>query len=376
MKKVAVNTRLLLKGRMEGLGTFTHEVLKRMVTSHPEVEFHFIFDRPYDQEFIYGPNVVGHVLFPQARHPFLFIWWFDYSLPRLLKKIKPDVFWSPDGYLSLRTNIPQVPVIHDINFFHYPEYFPFWVRWYFNTYFPQFAKRAKKIITISQFSKQDIAQNYFIEPSKIEVAYNGVDQGQLVFPDDDLITIKEKYSSGKTYFIFVGALYPRKNLVHQLMAFDVFKRENGSVVKFLIVGKSYPESEDIFEAHRNMEFKQDVVFLGRVEPREEVDKLIMGALACSYVSNFEGFGLPVLEAMRLKVPVITSNTSALPEVAGEAALLVDPTSVTEIAHAYTQIYSDHLLRQLLIQKGSEQIKKFTWENTEEGIWKVLTEVMG
>jgi glycosyltransferase involved in cell wall biosynthesis len=340
------------------------------------VEFHFIFDRPYDQEFIYGPNVVGHVLFPQARHPFLFIWWFDYSLPRLLKKIKPDVFWSPDGYLSLRTNIPQVPVIHDINFFHYPEYFPFWVRWYFNTYFPQFAKRAKKIITISQFSKQDIAQNYFIEPSKIEVAYNGVDQGQLVFPDDDLITIKEKYSSGKTYFIFVGALYPRKNLVHQLMAFDVFKRENGSVVKFLIVGKSYPESEDIFEAHRNMEFKQDVVFLGRVEPREEVDKLIMGALACSYVSNFEGFGLPVLEAMRLKVPVITSNTSALPEVAGEAALLVDPTSVTEIAHAYTQIYSDHLLRQLLIQKGSEQIKKFTWENTEEGIWKVLTEVMG
>jgi glycosyltransferase involved in cell wall biosynthesis len=375
MKKVAVNTRLLLKGRLEGLGTFTHEVLKRMVTRHPDVEFHFIFDRPYDPDFIYGPNVVAHVLFPQARHPFLFMWWFDYSLPRLLNKIKPDIFLSPDGYLSLRTNIPQIPVIHDINFFHYPHYFPFWARWHYNTYFPQFAKKAKKIITISQFCKQDIARNYLIEPSKIEVAYNGIEQGQLVFPADDISTIKEKYSSGKSYFIFVGALYPRKNLINQLMAFDLFKRQTGSDLKFLIVGKSYPESDTIFEAHQQMEFKKDVVFLGRVEPREEVDKLIMGALACSYVSTFEGFGLPILEAMRLKVPVITSNTSALPEVAGEAALLVDPTSITEIANGYSKLYADPVLRQSLIQNGCEQIKKYTWEQTEESIWKVLTEAI-
>ena len=100
MKKVAVNTRLLLKGRLEGLGTFEHQVLQQLVKNHPEVEFHFIFDRPYNEQFIYEPNVVPHVLFPQARHPFLFIWWFDYSITRLLKKIKPDVFFSPDGYAA------------------------------------------------------------------------------------------------------------------------------------------------------------------------------------------------------------------------------------------------------------------------------------
>lgn len=369
MKKVAVNTRLLLKGRLEGLGTFEHEVLQLLIKNHPEVEFHFIFDRPYNNEFIYGANVVPHVLFPQARHPFLFIWWFDYSITRLLKKIKPDVFFSPDGYLSTRTNVPQVAVIHDINFFHYPQYFPFWIRWYYNTFFPQFAKKAAKIITISEFSKQDIAKNYRIDPEKIMVAYNGVEQGPLFFSENALQTTKDKYSKGKSYFVFVGALYPRKNLENQLKAFDVFKKKTEADIKFLVVGQSYPESESIFEVYRNLEYKSEVIFTGRIESREEVDKLLAGALACSYVSNFEGFGLPVLEAMRAGTAVITSNTSALPEVAGDAALLVNPGSIEEIASAYEKIYSNASLRNSLIEKGKIQIKKFSWDKTAEKVWE-------
>jgi glycosyltransferase involved in cell wall biosynthesis len=370
MKKVAVNTRLLLKGRLEGLGTFAHEVLKRLVKDHPEVEFHFIFDRPYDPDFIYGPNVVPHVLSPQARHPFLFITWFDYRIPGLLKKIKPDIFFSPDGYLSTRTKVPQIPVIHDINFFHYPEHFPFWVRWHFNTYFPQFANIAKKIITISEFSKKDIIKNYRIDPAKIKVVYNGVEQGNFHFSNEEIEEITDKYTY-HPYFIFIGALYPRKNLENQLRAFDLFKQQTGSDMQFIIVGKSYPESDPIFEVHSQMKFKKDVIFTGRVEPREAVDKLLCGALACSYVSNFEGFGLPVLEAMRAGIPVITSNTTALPEVAGNAGLLVDPSSVNEIAGAYTQLYSDPSLRKSLIESGHEQIRKFTWEETAKRIGEFL-----
>ena len=273
--------------------------------------------------------------------------------------------------MCLRTSIKQIPVIHDINFFHYPEYFPFWVRWYYNTFFPQFAKKAEKIITISEFSKNDIAKNYRIEFDKIEVVYNGVAQGPLFFSDNELQTAKEKYTEGKPYFIFVGALYPRKNLENQLKVFDQFKIKTGSDIKFLIIGKSYPESESIFEVHRNMKHKKDVIFLGRVEPREEVDKLLSDALACSYISNFEGFGLPVLEAMRCKVPVITSNTSALPEVAGEAALLVNPASIDEIANAYEKIYLDAALRNSLIEKGVQQIKKFNWDETARSVAEVL-----
>lgn len=373
MKKVAVNTRLLLNGRLEGLGTYKHEVLRRLVQDHPEVEFHFIFDRPYAKEFIYGPNVVPHVLFPQARHPFLYIWWFDYSITRLLRKIKPDVFFSPDGYLSLRTSVKQIPVIHDINFFHYPEYFTFWVRWHYNTFFPQYAKKAEKILTISQFSKSDIAENYKIDPKKIEVAYNGVDQTPSDFSLEDKEKLKSKYSQGSSYFISVGALYPRKNLSNQMKAFGIFKERTGSEAKFLIVGQSYPESESIFETHALLKFKEDVKFLGRI-PSGELDLLIAGAMASSYVSNFEGFGLPILEAMRCGVPVITSNTSALPEVAGDAAIIVDPTSVNEIAEAYENIATDISLRKSLIDKGNYQYKKFNWDDTAKKVWEVLSSI--
>jgi len=374
MKKVAVNTRLLLKGRLEGLGTYKHEVLSRLVTDHPDVEFHFIFDRPFDEEFIYGPNVVPHVLFPQARHPFLYIWWFNYCITRLLKKIKPDVFLSPDGYLSLRTSVKQIPVIHDINFFHYPQYFSFWVRWYYNTFFPQFAKKAEKILTISEFSKADIAKSYRIDPSKIEVAYNGVEQTPLLFSMEDKEILKEKYAKGSSYFISVGALYPRKNLSNQMKAFDLFKESTGSDAKFLIVGQSYPESDSIYETHSQLKHKKDVKLLGRI-PRNELDILVSGAIASSYVSNFEGFGLPVLEAMRCGVPVITSNTSALPEVAGDAALMVDPSTVNEIAEAYEKIYNDVSIRQSLVEKGNHQFKKFTWDDTAKKVWEVIESVV-
>lgn len=371
MKKVAVNTRLLLKGRLEGLGTFEYEVLKRLVQQHPEVEFHFIFDRPYDESFIFGPNVVPHVLFPQARHPFLFIWWFDYSLPSLLKKIKPEVFFSPDGYLSLRTDVPQIPVLHDINFYHYPHYFPFWVRWHYNTWFPQFAKKAVKIITVSEFCKKDIATSYRVEADKIYVAYNGVDQTSLQVTDEQLKSIQKKYKIEKPYFIFVGALYPRKNLENQLKAFDKFKSVTGSNMQFIIIGNSYPESEPIFETWRMMKHQQDVKFLGRVEPREDVDILLHGATACSYVSNFEGFGLPILEAMRAGTAVVTSNISALPEVAGDAAILVDPSSPGEIANAYHEIFSNAALQQQLITKGYAQLQQFTWDETAKRVGEVL-----
>ena len=118
--RIAVKTRFLLKGKIEGMGLFTREVLKRMVDKHPNDEFIFLFDREYDSSFIFGKNVRPIVLFPPARHPFLFVWWFEWSVTKALKKFKPDVFLSPDNFLSLRTTTKTVLVTHDLAYLHFP----------------------------------------------------------------------------------------------------------------------------------------------------------------------------------------------------------------------------------------------------------------
>ena len=218
--KIAVNTRLLIKDKLEGIGWFTYESLKRIVTAHPEHEFFFIFDRDYDGEFIFSTNVTPVVIGPQARHPVLFYIWFEFSLPAALKKIKADLFISPDAYLSLKTKVPSLLVIHDLNFEHYPKMVPFLARKHYQFFTPKFAEKADRIATVSQFSKDDIVQNYHISPEKIDVVYNGANETFYPINEDDKKKAKAMYCEGNDYFVFIGALNPRKNLVNLFKAFD------------------------------------------------------------------------------------------------------------------------------------------------------------
>jgi hypothetical protein len=140
---IAVNTRLLLKNKLEGIGWFTYETLKRITQNHPEHEFYFIFDRPYHTDFIFSANVRPIVIGPQARHPFLFYWWFEKSIPKILKQINADLFISPDGFLSLSTNVKSIAVFHDINYMHHPKDFPFLVRHYYQYFCSQVCKKSE-----------------------------------------------------------------------------------------------------------------------------------------------------------------------------------------------------------------------------------------
>ncbi|MDD4107394.1 MAG: glycosyltransferase, partial [Prolixibacteraceae bacterium] len=153
---IAVNTRLLLKGKLEGIGWFTFETLKRMTVRHPEHRYIFIFDRPYSEDFIFSDNIIPVVVFPPTRHPVLWYIWFEFQIPRVLKRYGADIFLSPDGYLSLRTKVPQLAVIHDINLVHRPADLPWLKAEYYNFFFPRFAEKAKRIATVSSYSKEDI----------------------------------------------------------------------------------------------------------------------------------------------------------------------------------------------------------------------------
>lgn len=368
--KIAVNTRLLLKDKLEGIGWVAYETLSRIVRAHPDDEFYFLFDRKPDPRFIFAENVKPVVLFPQARHPFLYIIYFEISVCRALRRIKPDVYLSTDAYLSLRSKTPQIAVFHDINFEHFPQDFPKLALWHYKKFFPKFAHKAKKIITVSEFSKKDIIDNYKVEPEKIDVVYNGANEGFKPLSEEEKIKIRNKYTSGCQYFMFVGSLHPRKNLARLFPAFDLFKERTGSDVKLLIVGEKRWWTEPIQKAYEAMKHKDDVVFVGHLQ-MAELHRVTAAALASVYVSYFEGFGIPIVEAYKCDVPVITSNVTSMPEVAGDAALLVDPFDIESIAGAL-ELVMDENIRNSLIEKGRIRRNDFSWDKAAEQWYKVIS----
>jgi glycosyltransferase involved in cell wall biosynthesis len=372
--KIAVNTRLLLKGKMEGIGWFSHEVLQRMVINHPEHEFYFIFDRPYHPAFIFAKNVHPVVIGPPARHPALFVIWFEWSLVKALNQIKPDVFFSPDGYLSLRTNFPSVPVIHDLNFEHYPEDLPWLVNKYYRYFFPKFAKKAAKIITVSEFSKADIHNSYSIDNESIAVVPNGLRDFFRPLPENQQQHFRKEYASGKRYFLFVGALHPRKNIVSLLKAYDLYRSEGGVVDRLLIAGGTYWWNKKLKMAFETMNHKNEVIFTGHLS-QEHLAQAFASAEALVYVPYFEGFGVPIIEAFASGTPVIAGNRSSLPEVAGEAALLVDPFDIKQIAAAMKSITESPELRHELIAKGVKRATLFSWDDAAVKVWDILVSVV-
>ena len=372
--KIAINTRLLLKNRLEGIGRVTYEIVRRLVKAHPEDEFIFCFDRPYDTNFIFGKNVTPLVISPQSRHPILWYLWFEHSLPSALKKHQPDVFYSPDGYNSLKLNCPSVMVTHDLAHIHYPNEIPFLVRKFYNSYVPKYLQKSDQIISVSNATKEDIIKQYKISSEKISVIHNGNRDGFFKIKKEQKKETRIKYSQGCKYFFYLGAVHPRKNLERLILAFDLFKQNKNTYVKLLIGGRLAWQTDRVRGIFEQSVHKNDINFLGFI-PEEDLPNIMGAALAMVYVSLFEGFGLPILEAMYAEVPVITSTVSAMPEVAGDAALLVDPQSVGEIVLAMEKIYEKKSLRKKLVETGKIQRELFNWDHAAEQTYAVLKKVV-
>ncbi len=360
--RIAVNTRLLLKGRLEGIGWFTYETMKRITRWHPEHDFFFLFDRPYDSEFIFSENVKPVVLFPQSRHPVLWYIWFEMAVKKFIIRNKIDLFISPDGYLSLNSEVPQLAVIHDINFHHFPQDVPPFARLYLNHFFPKYATNACRIATVSKYSKEDISRSYKIDNEKIDVVYNGANERYQPLAEMEKIEIREKLTDGAPYFIFIGAFNPRKNIPRLLLAFEKFKEVTNSAIKLVLVGEKMYSTTQMLSVLKKMKFQNDVVFTGRLGV-DQLKGVIGSAMAMTYFSYYEGFGIPLLEAMKCGVPLAVSNCTAIPEVVGEAAIFADPFDINSMVECMIKISSDDDLRNRLSANGLEQQKKFSWDLT-------------
>lgn len=364
---IAVNTRLLQTGKLEGIGWFTKETLTRITKNHPEHKFIFIFDRPYDNEFIFADNVTPIVVSPPTRHPILWFIWFELRIPIILRKYKADLFLSPDGYLSLNTKVRQVAAIHDINFVHRPKDLPWLKARYYNYFFPRFARRAQRIVTVSYYSKEDIIRSYKLNDDKIDVVYNGINSLYTPIPEEEKLITKQKYTGGCDYFLFIGSLHPRKNICGLLRAYDAFRTSIDTNIKLVITGGDMFKTSDIEKTHHGMRHKEDVIFTGRISS-EDLHFVLGAALCLTFVPFFEGFGIPVIEAMSAGVPVICSNTTSLPEVGGDAVLYADPFALNQIKDAMIRIATESELREKLIKKGFRQKEKFSWDKTAEMVW--------
>lgn len=371
---ILVNTRLLLHGKMEGIGFYTHQLMQKVTKNHPEHTFYFLFDRPFHSDFIYAPNVVPIVMGPPARHPFLYIVWFEITVPHIIKKYNIDAFFSPDHFLSLRAKVPTILAVHDLNFMYNPENLPLVTSLYYRFFFPRFVKKAKHFIAVSEYTKNDIIQYFKIPQNNISVVYNASNQKKGKLSSEQIIETKRKFSNGNNYFFYIGSLHKRKNIGRMLLAFDDFINKTKADVNLIIGGKAMWSDKEMEKDYQKVVHKEKIIFTGRLSNDDA--KLLMGSsLALIFVSLFEGFGVPIVEAMESGVPVITSNVTSMPEIAGDAAYLVNPLSVNEITEAMIKVFQDEKYRHELIEKGLVRAEKYSWDKSAEKFWEAFEKML-
>lgn len=365
--RIAVNTRLLLHDRLDGIGWFTAETARRMVLAHPEHEFFFFFDRKPHPEFLFADNVTPVVLCPQARHPVLWYLYFEWSTQIALKRYKIDLYLSPDGMMPLHPKVPTLNVIHDLNFEHASGNLKASHQRYMSHYFPLFARNATRLATVSSYSKKDIAETYGIPAEKIDVVYDGAHSNYRPHSDNEKEAIRRRFTDGHPFVIFISTILKRKNLANLLLAFDKVKEDKSNEdLKLVVVGSRVWWQDELESAWNGMKHQSDVIFPGRVEPND-LSALLSAAEMLVYPSYFEGFGIPILEAMYAETAVIASRTTSMPEVGGDAVLYIDPSDIDDIAHAISRL-RDKTLRQEFIEKGRLQRQKFSWEITANLLW--------
>jgi len=258
-----------------------------------------------------------------------------------------------------------IATIHDLSFEIFPETFTKAMQFRLSKLVRRTASKADAVLTVSQNTKKDLINLYGIRPEKIEVIYNSHDRIYRPVKGHEMLdTIKRKYGLIEKFILYVGALQPRKNLVGLIKAWDILRKKYGLKIKLVVVGKEAWLSSEIMKAIKNIKYSQDIIYTGYI-PKEELPFVFNAADLFVFPSFYEGFGLVVLEAMACGIPVITSNNSSLPEVVGDAGMLIDPNNCEEIAEAMYKVLAEPELKESMIEKGMKRSESFSWKYTAE-----------
>ena len=308
--KIAVNTRLLLKDHMEGIGWYTHELMSRITRNHPETEFYFFFDRPFQPGFVYGSNVHPVVLWPPARHVFSISFWFDFSLRRALKRLKPDLFFSPDSINMKKPVCRTITTLHDINFLIHPQNLPFLLRRFYARRTPSMVQRSDVIVTVSENSAREIERFLAVPVKKIKVIYNAARPVFRKISPERQEETRKKFSAGKNYFLFIGGMYHRKNLLNLVKAFELFRKKDQNDTRLLLVGKKVRDALPLLRYIESSAERKNIILTGRLNSEEDIAAIMASAMALTCLSVSEGFGMPMAEAMKYLIPILAYSLDA------------------------------------------------------------------
>lgn len=295
---------------------------------------------------------------------------FPYLLRRDQIQIAHFQYIAP---LFLKT--PFVLTVHDLSYLSHAQYFPYLMRKRLQWMVPLAVKKASHIVTVSESSKNDLIREYGLSEEKVSVVYNGV--ADIFFPASEIEEqrVREKYDCTTPYFLVVGALQPRKNLRRVIQTYAKLVKNNQIATRLVIAGPRSWKHQSVDELVKKLGIESYVKITGYV-PDEDLVALYSAAKFSIYASLFEGFGLPIVESMACGTPVITSNTSSMPEVAADAALLVDPQDDQSIADAILMLDRDMKLREQLKQRGLLNAKRFSWKNAAQRMYEIYKQVAG
>jgi glycosyltransferase involved in cell wall biosynthesis len=355
-----------------GIGTFIRNLLRQLARLDSQTEF-VILCRPEDRDAL---AVIGENFRPVAETSGNYSISEQLMIPWALKREGVTLFHAPHYVLPPLVQCRSVVTIHDCIHLMFPQYLPqrgafTYAKWSIR----QAARRATRVMTVSESSKRDILRFVDTEPGKIDVIYNAYDERFAIEPrEDDVVRVRERYQLHDEFVLYAGNVKPHKNLERLIDAFHIVRNRGLDHLKLVLIGDDMSKYTALRRAVHKHQLHKYVRFLGYL-PEETLAVMYRLAGVFVFPSLYEGFGLPPLEAMASGTPVVTSNVSSLPEVAGDAAVLVDPYDANAIADGMYRVLTDNSLRSELRRRGPERASQFSWESSVRRVREIYGQVL-
>jgi len=366
--RIGIDIRPLLDKNFSGIPEYTYNLVQEIVKTDKNNEYKFFYNRYFEIEqdsildFLKDQKIVN---FAYPNKIFNLLQQKILKHPCLDQALDVDLFFMPHvNFAAFSRDVELIVTIHDLSFLRNSSFFSFKKNlWHFLVGIKNILKRADKIIAVSENTKKDILNYFDVDSGKIHVIYSGISDNffNFKFNQEKINNIKNKYSLPDKYILYLGTIEPRKNVISIIEAYQHLRKFNkiNKDYKLLLVGGNGWKSGDIYSAQQKSEFRDDIIFVGRIESGE---REVFYSLANIFVypSFYEGFGLPPVESQACGVPVITGNSSGMTEVVGNSGICIDPYNVGDLAKAIEILTNSASIRNLYINKGTNNAAKYNW----------------